>query len=329
MNNLSIKILTLSFLIFLLNPVFSQSYNSKAIKITNNSNENYQKITGTKLKILVPNGFVKSSSYNGYSHKIAGSSIVVTEIRGDVHRNFVGFDKKQLFKTGVIVSKTTFYQINGYDAMLVEGKQSAYGKVYNRVMLVIGDYNVTYLLSGSVLATSPEKHLKEVKDALLGVIFSSEIKADILDRFDFSVNVSGTILKKGSLMLNSMTYTDDGNVPSKTDNKTSFLIRKQTSANDISLADKKTLAIKLFELYPIEWAKDMSREPKEINIAGLNGYEIYSMGVNKELYKNELIYQVLLFNGRNYYVITGITYGDFENNLLLFKKVAKTFKPYK
>ncbi|PLX06250.1 MAG: hypothetical protein C0596_17400 [Marinilabiliales bacterium] len=330
MKNFNMKIqISLIIFIFLSFTAFSQSYNSKAIEITNKHNANYQNVTGTKLQIFPPQGFVKSKSYNGYSHQIAGSSIVITEIAGDVHRNFIGFDKKQLFKTGVIVDKSSFYLINGFDAMLIEGNQSAYGKVYNRIMLVIGDYNITYLISASVLSNSSEKHQKEVKEALLGVIFSQDIKSDVLDRFDFSVDVSGTILKKGNLMLSSMTFTDDGNVPSKTDDKTSFLVRKQTAKKEITGADKKTLAVKLFDLYPLEWTDDMSREPKEITIGNLSGYEIYSMGVNKELYKTELVYQVVLYKGIDYYVITGITYGDFENNLGIFKKVAKTFKPYK
>ncbi len=329
MKNFFMKIHTLAIIFTLVSlSTFSQSYNSKAIEITNNHNANYINVTGTKLQIIPPAGFVKSTGYNGYSHQLAGSSIVITEIAGDVNKNFIGFDKKQLFKTGVLVEKTTYYQINGFDALLVEGKQSAYGKTYNRILLVIGDYYRTYLLSASVLSTSSEKHLNEVKESLLGVIYQPDKESNILDRFDFSVDVSGTVLKKGNLMLSSLTYTDDGLVPSKTDNKTSFLIRKQTAVNKISEAERKTLAVKLFDLYPLEWEKDMSREPKAINIGGLNGYEIFCMGVNKELYKLELIYQVVLFQGQDYYVISGITYGDFENNLTMFKKVTATFNPY-
>ncbi len=307
----------------------AQTYNSKAIIITNKHNANYQKVIGTKIQIIPPQGFVKSKGYNGFMHQLAGSSIVITEIAGDVHRNFVGFDDKQLFKTGVIVDKTSYYEINGFDALLIEGKQSAYGKVYKRIMLVTGDLYRTYLLSASVLSTSSVKHLNEVKESLLSIIYNPDQKSDILDRFDFSVDVSGTKLKKANLMLSSMTYTDDGFVPSKTEEMTSFLVRKQTSVNPISKDERKILAIKLFDLYPLEWVEDMSREPKPIKIANLDGYEISCMGVNKEMYKMELIYQVVLFYNQDYYVISGITYGNFENNLKMFKQVAQTFEPNK
>ncbi|MDD2386801.1 MAG: hypothetical protein PHP52_08460 [Bacteroidales bacterium] len=320
------NIFNILFFVLLTSPIFSQSYNSKAIEINNNLNANYQIVSGTNIQMSLPNGFVKSTNYNGFTHKIAGTSIVITELPGDVNRNFLGFDKKSLFKSGVILDKTSFYKINGFDAMLIEGKQSAYNRVYTRIMLVVGDIYRSYLISASVLSTASDKHKQEVKDALLSVYYDTDMKSDMLDRFDFSVDVSGTILKKGNLMFSSMTFTDDGFVPSNTANKTSFMIRHQTAINPISNDEKKTLCVQLFDLYPLEWVKDMSREPKSISINNLSGYEIFSMGKNKELYKMELIYQVVLFNGQDYYVLVGITYGDFEENLRMFKKVAKTFK---
>lgn len=323
------NILNILFLVLLSSPMFSQSYNSKAIEISNNLDANYQIINGTKIQMSLPKGFVKSTSYNGFAHKMAGTSIIVTELPGDVNRNFLGFDKKSLFKIGVILDKTSFYRINGFDAMLIEGKQSAYNQVYSRIMLVIGDVYKSYLISASILSSSSDMHKKEVKAALLSVFYDTDMKSDIFDRFDFSVDVSGTILKKGNLMFSSMTFTDDGFVPSKTNNKTSFMIRQQTALNPLSNDEKKTLCINLFDLYPLEWVNDMSREPKAISISNLSGYEIFAMGKNKDLYKSELIYQVILFNGQDYYVLVGITYGDFEKNLNLFKKVAKTFKQKK
>ena len=308
---------------------FPQNINSKAIQITNNLNANYVEVIGTKLKIIPPAGFVKSDKYMGFSHKIAGSSIMITEIPGDVNRNFIGFDKKFLIKSGVVVEQETFYQINGFDALLIKGQQVAYGNTYIRLMLVIGDIYRTYLLSASVLSTSSEKHIEEVKTSLLGVIYDPDKKSDITDRFDFSVDVSGTILKKANLMLSSLTYTDDGNVPSGTKEKTSMTIRYSKLTKAISDDEKKVLCQKLFEMYPLDWVADMKQEPKAITISNLSGYEIYSMGKNKELYKMELIYQVVLYGANDYYVITGITYGKFEENLTLFKKVAKTFKPFK
>lgn len=309
--------------------MFSQSINQKAVERTNNISASYVDVTGTKLKIIPPRGFIRSATYTGFMHEIAGSSIVITEIPGDVNRNMIGFDKKFLIKSGVIVEKQTFYRINEFDALLIEGKQVAYGKTYFRVMLLIGDIQRSYLISASMISTSAQKHVNEVKESILDVIYEPTKVSDITDRFDFTVNVSGTGLQKANMMLSSLTYTDDGNVPSKTQEKTSMTIRKATLRSTISEEDKQTLCKKLIETYPLEWNSNTKREPKAFNAGNLKGYEIYSIGKNKELYKSELVYQAIVFDNLDYYVITGLTYGQFEQSLAIFKKVAKTINPKK
>lgn len=307
--------------------MFSQPINQKAVERTNNISASYVDVTGTKLKMIAPRGFVKSTGYTGFMHEIAGSSILITEIPGDVNRNMIGFDKKFLIKSGVVVDKQTFYRINGFDALLIEGKQVAYGKTYFRIMLLVGDIYRSYLVSASMISTSSQKHVEEVKESVLGVIYEPTKASDITDRFDFTINVSGTGLQKANMMLSSLTYTDDGNVPSKTQEKTSMTIRKAILHKAISEEEKKILCKKLFEVYPLEWNSDIKREPKAFKSGGLCGYEVYSIGKNKELYKTELIYQVIVFENLDYYVITGLTYGKFEQNLAVFKKVASTLSP--
>lgn len=309
--------------------MFSQSINSKAVERTNNISASYVDVTGTKLKIIPPKGFSPSTKFTGFNHELAGSSIVITEIPGDVNKNMIGFDKKYLIKSGVVVDKQTFYKINGFDALLIEGQQVAYGKTYYRVMLLIGDIYRSYLVSASMISTSSQKHVAEVKESVLGVIYEPQKASDITDRFDFTVNVNGTGLQKANMMLSSLTYTDDGNMPSKTQEKTSMTIRKATLTKAITEDEKKLLCRKLFDVYPLDWNTDAKRDPKPFKAGNLSGYEIYSIGKNKELYKTELIYQVIVFNGLDYYVITGLTYGKFEENIAMFKKVAATLSPVK
>ncbi len=307
--------------------LFSQSINSKAIERTNNLNANYLTIVGTKIKMIPPKGFIFSKTFTGFSNELAGSTIVITEVPGEVNRNMIGFDKKYLIKSGVVVDKQTFYKINDYDALLIEGKQVAYGKTYNKIMLLIGDIYRSYLISASIPSEISQKHISEVKEAVLSVIYDPNLKSDLSDRFDFSVDVSGTGLKKGNMMLSSLTYSDDGNVPSKTQDKTSLTIRKSTLTKALSEEDKIILCNKLFDTYPLEWSDDLKQETKVFYAGNLKGYEMYSIGKHKEAFKTELIYQVTLFDKLDYYVITGFSFGKFEENIKIFKKIAASFKP--
>ena len=62
-----------------------------------------------------------------------------------------------------------------------------------------------------------------------------------------------------------------------------------------------------------------------ITIDNIEGYEIVATSKNENL-QEEIIYQVMLYNDNsNYYIIVGIASENKDENLKLFKDVAKTF----
>lgn len=315
-------------LILLLFPLFSssQGINQRSIEVNNKDNANYVDVRGVPIKIIPPPGFIKSDSFFGFTHKLSGSSIVITDLKADVNRSFLSFSKRELFKTGVLVSSETMYKINGFDAMLVEGQQNAHGNMYDRILLVIGNHKRTVLLNASFLASSSERHANEIRESLLSVIFQDDKDVNPIDRFDFSVNIEGTVLKPGDMMLNSMMFTDDGNVPSRSENPVSLMVRKTKNLLPLSEEDKITLCKRLIDLYPLEWVKTDGLEPVRMSANGLRGYEMFGIGNNKEVMRPELIYQAVVFDREYYYVITGIANAEFANNLKMFRKVARTLE---
>ncbi len=315
--------------LFSISIAFSQGLNQRSIVITNNDNAKYVDVPGVAIKIIPPPGFVKSDSFFGFTHPLASSSIVITDINAPVNQSFISFSKKELFKTGLIVDSETMYRINGYEAMLVKGKQSAHGHIYRRILLVIGTHNKTVLLNASFFADSSEKHAKEIEESLLSVIFDAREKVNPADRFDFSLNVEGSILKQGNMMLTSMIYTDDGNVPSLSENPTSMMLRRTKNLRPLNDEERRTLALRLFELYPVEWIKTDGMEPRRITISGMRGYEMHAIGTNKQTMKPEMIYQAVVFDTEYYYVITGVTGGDFNSNLKMFMEISKTLRTSK
>lgn len=314
-------------LIILINcQLFAQHGSQRAIEINNKISDKHIAVTGTKLYITLPKGFVNSLTFLGYRNELAGSSIIISEVPGDVHRNFIGFDKKYLFKAGLVSESETYYKINNFDALLIKGKQAAYGIAYNRILLIIGDIYRTYIINASIPTNLPNKDYNDLLNALLSIIYNPDLDTDALDRYNFTLDITGTQLKKANIMYSSMTFTDDGNMPSKTEEKTSLTARRNILAKAFNEDEKTKLCTQIFETYPIEWHKDINRTPKPIKIGKYNGYEIFSLGKNKNIDKNEFVYQTIIFIDTDYYVITGLTYGSFEENLVVFRKITNTFK---
>ncbi|NBP70438.1 MAG: hypothetical protein EBU52_17100 [Cytophagia bacterium] len=119
-------------------------------------------------------------------------------------------------------------------------------------------------------------------------------------------------------------YTIDGKVPTESSDKTTFIVG--ISIANVQTVDKKLTAITRIKRMPYNDLKVDENKINEIEIDGIYGYEIVGEGLDKANGTKELIYQVMLFTDNGYYIIVGTAKTDFQQNLELFKKVARTLK---
>ncbi len=315
---LSILILLISY------QTYGQGINNQAIEIVNSLNNDYTAISGTQLSLKLPKSFIPSDRFVGYEDKISGASIIITEVAGEVRKNFVAFGRANLIQRGLLIEKEELYLINGFDALLQYGQQSAYGKMYRRWLLVIGDNEKTFLLNASSPAETSLDYGLTIKESLLSVIYQPSKIAKHEDLYDFSIDVSGTGLKKTNILANSMMYSDDGNFPPNTESRTVLIANRMKPT--IAIGDKKEFSSQFLKIFPTKWPKNKTPEPKAINIAGLSGYEIYGVGVNPDNNNAQFVYHAILFKDEYYYVISGVSLKYFEENLEKFQKILQTFK---
>jgi hypothetical protein len=295
-----------------------------AKQITNKKHAAYEKIAGTQLYIVPPEYYEKSSRFNGYENLLSGGSIMIFKVPGSINDNLIAFERNKDIQKGMLVSKEEMFSINGYDALLQSGVQFAHGKTYMRYLFVIGDMKNTYVLNASWYKDADfEKEAKRIRKALLGVIFVAEEDEAITEAFDFSVDFATCNLKPGNILMNSLVYTDDGQIPSQTEAKTAFMINE----SKIPIGENhENYLKKVIESYPIDFSTKQDLEPKAIEVDGLTGLEFHAIGQNTKLNKSELIYIAILFNGTTVYQLTGTSLKQFEERLPCFQKMARSFK---
>ena len=305
--------------------VVCQGINSKAIEITNIDSKEYTAFETTKLKIKLPQGFTRRNATT-YEHTLAQSYISVQELDGDVNRNFYTFDKKSMFQAGIVVKKETFFKINGFDAMMIDGDQYINEKELAVSILIIGNCSQTYLVMGSTPKPIQNNLNIEITNSLLSIIFDPKMESKpISESFTYKVNLEGTGLIECPPMGDTRTFTDDGNIPSKTDDMTSVTIHETHSGLQLTEEQKKDICMHRIKLYPLTWDENSKLEPQKYSTGKLSGYEIYANGVSKFL-KTEFIYQLVLFDKDRYFVITGISYGDEKKCLDAFRKLANSIE---
>ncbi|TAH17604.1 MAG: hypothetical protein EAZ08_13140 [Cytophagales bacterium] len=155
------------------------------------------------------------------------------------------------------------------------------------------------------------------------MFYESDKKLNPLETVDFQVNVEMSKLIFANSVANSLIFTVDGFLPTKSMDKTVLIIAK--ALTNVSISDKKQFAInRLKQTNQFEIKKIESE--KEIIIDKISGYEIIALGFNKKTGATEKLYQLILFTSNSYYILFGSTDNEFEKNINELRGVAQTFK---
>lgn len=299
-----------------INSIFGQGV------INNIKTNKHRQIPGTKFFLVPPTGFVNATNFQGFQQVSSGASILVMEIPGPFSESTKGFNEQGLKTQGVILKKKEEIKVNQNEGFFITTEQFANGTNYSKYILVFGDAKATYMVNGTFPKEVTELD-KDIRECLLSVVYESALTVDPFSTVTFTVDTKNTKLKFGKSITGMLLYTVDGKVPTESSDKTSFVVGR--SLANVQTVDKKLTAINRIKKMPYTDIEVDESKINEIEIDGVSGYEIVGVALDKNGAK-ELVYQVMLFTDNAYYITLGTTKNDFDQNLELFKKVARTFK---
>jgi hypothetical protein len=291
--------------------------------ISNTKTDKHKQIAGTKFFLIPPTGFINATSFQGFQQMNSGASILVMEIPGPFSESTKGFNEQGLKTQGVVLKKTEDLEVNGYQGLFLTTEQFAYGTNFSKYILVFGDTKGTYIVNGTFPKEVTELD-KDIRESMFSVVYESGLTVDPLSAVPFTVDTENTKLKFGKSMTGMLLYTVDGKIPTQSTDKTSFIVG--LSIANVQTVDKKLTAITRIKRMPYTDLKIDENKINEIEIDGISGYEIVGEGLDKSNGTKEYVYQVMLFTDNGYYIMVGTTKNNFEQNLELFKKVARTLK---
>lgn len=290
-------------------------------KIQNNLSDQHQNIVGTKISLLVPDGFSDGLNFLGLQQKERGSSIMVLDIPGPYSEASKGITIEGMLSQGVFVKKIKTLTVNGLPATYVSGRQSTRGNTFMKHILVFGSEEETIMINGSY-PKQYKKTGKEIKKSILSVYYNADKIIDPFEVLDFTLDVSDTRLKFGKSMGTSLIYTADGKVPTMANDKIDLVVAK--SISELEIEDKKSFSTKRLMQMPL--TIDQVKENNEITIDGLQGHEVYAEGRDKKTDEKEYTYQVILFSDQLYYIFLGTTNDESGEGIKEIKKAIQTFK---
>lgn len=277
------------------------------------------KIPGTKCSLIPPKGFLPSSTFSGFQHEEKGASIMVNELPAPFQTLVDGFTADALSVRGMSLIKKEIIDFNGAKAAFIEVAQTANGIKYLKQILIFGASSQTIIVNGIYPESSKDIKVM-MKESLLSVVFNASQDDNPLEAVPFRIDTQDTDFKFIKYLSGSLLYSTDGKIP--TINPTLIIAN---SFSKIVTENRRQYAEDRLKKLP-QGEQNVIKESNEINIDDLEGIEIIANGKTSDDIPI-LIYQVMLFNEiGDYYLIIGECRESFEENLLKFKKVAKTFK---
>lgn len=282
--------------------------------------ESHVWISGSKISLVPPKDFTPAQNFSGFENRSTFASIMLNEIPTSVDNIVGNLTPEALLKQDVKLIKIDTLKINGYKGVLVEGRQTAYGKDFTKYILIFGDDSKTIMINGAHQTQLNQSD--EIKKSILSIYYDSNRIIDPLEGIKFSIDVSNTKFKFANTMSGTVIYTVDGQVPPQSEDKSMLMVSNSIGSGDMEL--NKGFAIERMKNLPVKTFVN-ENEVIEVEINGLKGYELISYQ-DPEKNINDFTYMIMLFDETNYYMIIGIAIDDVDTNHELYKSIARTFK---
>ncbi len=269
------------------------------------------KIAGTNVYVIPPEGFLMTATAEGMFDPSSAARITVTQRE----RPFDGQINKPDQTDNVIDQHRI--SINQYEGYYKTVRRE---KSFLRDVLTFGNNNVTVTLVAEI-PTKDSVTINKVRTAMRSVVLLDEKLSDPSDDAVFKVDVKKTNLKFARLINGMLIYTESGDMisSSRFGFVVAFVYAMSGTPDRYETISQKYAREELYY-------KDVEiKESKPITIDEISGYEITAEGINSTSNAYEVLYLVTLFTENGAYTMVGSASERFEENLTMFKQVARTF----
>lgn len=305
--------------------LFSASISYAQEVINTTLTDEHQQIKGSKIFMVPPDSFAVATQFQGFQDADRSASLLIAILKAPAPSLIAAFTKEALKGQGVNMLKREEITFNGMPGLLITGNQEAYDITFNKYVLVFGDASFTALINGMYPKEDAEELDELVLKAIKSTVYVDEADANPLGALSFTINSEGTKLQFATIITGSALYSADGNVPSKTDDKATFLVSQSLSPSII--LDEQDFCIKRLKQTPYQDIAFSEADITELTVDELHGYTIQATAVDPKGKEARYIYQTMLFDGEgNYFVLFGTAHQDDESNALSFEKLTKSFK---
>jgi hypothetical protein len=278
-------------------------------------------VPGTRVSVVVPNGFESAKQFPGFQQVDTGSSVMITEIPTPFGAVRMGMTEEGLASRGITLLSTEQVQIAELDGLLISASQEANGIAFRKWLGVFGTDSATVM----VVATFPEAVATKMSEPLKQSVLSAEWKmgSDIglFDGLTFRIQEPATL--KIANRISSMLMLTKGGGPGPVAPNEPFLI-VGSSISEVEIDNIEAFAkSRIMQTAKVKDIGDI--KGKSVTIGNAPGYEIMAAAKDSNSGIQLVLYQVIIVKGKSYYIVQGLVGASVADKYVPeFRKVASS-----
>jgi hypothetical protein len=280
-------------------------------------------LRGTRVTLLVHEGFSVADNFTGIVHKDAGISIVISELPTPARDMQRAMSREALAERGMVLHASEAIDARITDSALLKLSQNSRGTEYEKWILIGGSAEETVMLTATVPASNARNYEHLIKQALATASWDPERRVDPLLGLGFSVSETDELKiarRMGNAGLILTRNGDTRRVP--VDDPLVVVVRAQPTGaiEDLSAFARKRLA------QTRSVSSIRVRDGSDLELASMPAYELTADATGQDG-QPVTTYQMIAHDGRDYYVIQAFVGRSAEVEYLeQFKAIARSFK---
>ena len=221
-------------------------------------------------------------------------------------------------------------EVDGLQAILFKVEQSAYGTVFQKLVLAVNRSGSTTIIMASYPAEFSDQLEQPLKTSLLASKFGAKKEAQALQQSNiaalpFEVTPVSP-LEIAKVMGNNLILSYEGQFPLK-DEKFPFMVIGLSMSKDMAIPDRQAFAEQRIRKTTAAASNIRVFGSQPVNIDGLEGFTTLAEGDGASAGTALTIYQVVLYDKDGYSLIQGFTPSLHEDKYLpVFEDIANSFK---
>ncbi len=232
-------------------------------------------------------------------------------------------DKAALKAQGMVVTDRVPMAQGTYPGLLYQANQKTMGTEVRKWVWAFGNETKCVMVLGVCPRELVDTHFRELGDAVRSAAWEPDLVLDLANEFGFHLEDTGGLVAVAGAG-KALSYSSDDK-PDKDGDEGKPIFIVAPSMQPVLTTPEKYSQRRL--RLTAGHKKVVPGELTEITVAGLMGFECVATSIHRHTAEPSFIYQVMLFEGGSYWIMTGIAREkDRDRYLPIFKRMARSFQ---